>query len=308
MEGDTGRSLETIFELAQTLACQDLSFPQENTETKYGMGAGLIIGDSHSAFYMHPEFIASLGMFPLHAFCSGGSARGLSNSSSKSGYGNSILSYLDSDRFQKNSSIKFIMFKFGQVDIEFVHNFSRIKHQSKHFDLQESGEFITQTVSLYFAFLRKVKTLVGDTIPIVVCSVFPPALLNDHIITGYSNGHIAFLEEQAEADLLKQQLAILEYGNLHQRTTLHRLFNTICVKECQALNLLVLNDFDIFINKRSGLIDRQYTPESKGRDHHIDFHVSAVQPARRSLLGSLADMIPGMIARRRLVSSNHPSF
>ncbi len=294
---DSNSSLETIFQSAQALACQDLSFPQAPAGTESGLECALIIGDSHSAFYMHSEFIASLGLFPLHGFCSGGSARGLSNPSSKSGYGNWILAYLGSDRFQANKSIKFILFKFGQVDIEFVHNFSRIKHQNKYFDMRQSSDFVAQTVSTYFSFLRKVKELVGDKLPIFVCSVFPPALLNEHIVTGYSNGHIAFLEEQAEADLLKRQLASLEYGSLHQRTVLHKLFNTVCEKECHALDVQFFNDFDIFIDEKSGLIDRRYIPESRGTNHHIDFHLDAVQPARQALFRSLRSLVANATAR-----------
>ena len=107
----TKRRIAQAYTPAQHAAFQDM-----------GARPFLLIGDSHStAYYLSPETPEGW-LLPIHLDSSGGSAGGLANKKSKSGYGSSI------EKWSHGLAASFptldmpVLFKFGGVDAEFVEN------------------------------------------------------------------------------------------------------------------------------------------------------------------------------------------
>lgn len=176
----------------------------------HGLRPVVVCGDSHAEAYAQPVF-ATHGMFPLWRQSSGGSARGLSNPNSRGGHGRAIGEFLDmigdrADRF----------LHFGQVDLEFVLHFDRLKSDTYAFDFNRAHEWICETVERYVGFARSVRA--------TPCQIFPPVLYDETLREAYANAHFAFLSD-LDVDTLRRDLRRIEFPTLAQRVFLHRLFN-----------------------------------------------------------------------------------
>lgn len=276
--------LSAAFDAAGRMACPDLTQLNPDSAAGFGLRPALICGDSHSAFYMRPEMIAA-GVFPLHAFCSGGSAAGLVNQNSKSQYGQHIRRFFEMRDYESLKRFRFFLFKFGQVDLEFVYTYRRMTSGSTRPDMADYIDFADVAASKYVAFLDSL--IIRSDAPLVACSVFPPSLLNSNIVQGYANAHIAFLENQADATALSEGLASLQYNSLEERTEVHRAFNTRLAQECAQRDIVFFDDFSPFIDPTTGTVDLRYIEIGNGTDHHLDFHGPEMKAASIPLFAKL---------------------
>lgn len=237
----------------------------------------IIIGDSHSSVYRRSifvpktEYAQELNILPIHLLCLGGSARGLSNSSSRSQYGNKIKSIRDMiyPQIKKNTPI---IFKFGQVDIEFVYNHKRIIDKKFIFDLSDYIFFVNKVIDDY---LNYVKFIFPDR-NVIIASVFPPTLSDEHWREGYKKAGIISLTEK-DRRILDEDLEKLEIPDWEQRTVLHEIFNKILREKSSLLDLKYLNDFTPFL--QGNKVSEEFIRPQGGNDHHLD-HESTFQVIR----------------------------
>ncbi|MBS0639692.1 MAG: hypothetical protein JSS43_07465 [Proteobacteria bacterium] len=183
----------------------------------------VIVGDSHSTFYRYAAVRENKWLLPLHVCCTAGSARGLGNPNSRSGYGTQLRGLFQFIEDKAATDRMPILIQFGQVDLEFVQPFQRVKDGAQAFDAEAFRSFAVSSVRFYIEFLC-------DAIPrslrprLTVLGVFPPALSNETLRKGYVNGHIAALDGMDEVSL-KSVLAALEWPDCHLRTALHADYN-----------------------------------------------------------------------------------
>lgn len=241
---------------------------------KLGLTPLLIVGDSHSNLYFTSNAV-KCGALPILLLCTGGSARGLSNPKSRSGYGLKIARFLaDFDRELTHSCI---LFKFGQVDVEFVFNFHRVQTGKTTFSLADFHRFRDETIRRYMDFLGGF----AKRESFAVASIFPPALGDAHLVDGYLNEHVARLESDDAPDALKEKLRALETPDLRQRTRLHNDFNMKLRDACAVQGLIYCDDFSPFLSW-NGLLARKFNVRTQGADHHLDW-----TPATEAVIGKI---------------------
>jgi hypothetical protein len=120
----------------------------------------LAFGDSHVRLYHESALLGADGgaWLALPFTCWAGSARGLVNPHSRSGYGARIIDFIrtHADRIQASGAVT--LMKFGQVDLEFSYTFRRLERTGMgRFNPTAFHEFIVDTVALYAAFLERVQ-------------------------------------------------------------------------------------------------------------------------------------------------------
>lgn len=253
-----------------------------------GYAKMLVIGDSHALFLIQAHPMLAAGVAPIAYICSGGSARGLGNPRSRAGYGPGILQLLE--RIGPQSADTVLMFKFGQVDIEFVYNFRRIDSGLTIFDLADAERYIDETAEAYVDFLRQCRA--ATDIPMIAMSVFPPALNDTALKQGYVNGHIAYLHSQQEITDLSQAIAAMEMPDIATRTALHRRFNQRLGKLCRQAGIYYLAEFDQMLDE-NGTIAKAYVAGHDGTDHHLSLHV----PETRKRMFAVGKKVLGLLER-----------
>lgn len=228
----------------------------------------VVLGDSHSHCYSKPMIHADRLLAPIHMLCSGGSALGLANAKSRSGYGNAIREFFSRQASQADRSPVRYLFKFGQVDAEFVSVFRRIQLGQTRFTMTDFERFARDSVTRYEAFLGRLLEIFPHPDRIKVCGIFPPALADATWRTGYVNAHIAFLETGQQVESLAQAVRDLEIPDLLTRTHMHALYNGLLQVACARLGLTFINDFTPLLSG-AGVVERTWTGGNVGNDHHL---------------------------------------
>jgi hypothetical protein len=178
------------------------------------------------------------------------------------------------------------IFKFGQVDVEFVFNFKRIESRVAPFDADRFEEFCRRSAQSYVGFL-------GDHFhrrDVAVASIFPPALSDETWRAGYTNAHIAALEGDRSAEEIAAGVRLLEIPTLPERTRHHALYNAVLRELALRARLDFIDDFSPFIGA-DGLVDRAFTPETKGTNHHLERAPTAAI-MRRIITANVARDLP----------------
>lgn len=224
----------------------------------------LLIGDSHSRLCRLVGANQCAPIVPIHILCTAGSALGLSNPQARSGYGShlkrlaEVLTHVDATALP-------IVFQFGQVDLEFVSTFRRIATGRNAFDAAWFETFSREVAGSYTTFL----TEHFGGFRTHAASVFPPALSDAAWKEGYVNAHVAELEGE-EAAAVMRAVQDLDIPDLLHRTALHRRFNDLLRIRCQETGLQFLDLFQDLVGA-----DETVRPDlvvnSGGRDHHLDF-------------------------------------
>jgi hypothetical protein len=240
----------------------------------------LIIGDSHSSLYRRsPTLPVGYGwLTPLHILCTGGSAIGLSNPHSLSGYRAQIETVV-SERANQSASHRIpIFFQFGQVDVEFVYNFRRVRSRSYSFEYSSFRSFVTESVENYVGFLASLFAR-SERASAFILSLFPPSLSDDKWAEGYVNAQIAALEapELFASDLasLSKEVRKLEIPNLQARSDMHALYNTCLQEACSHYGFNYVDGFTPFLSPNRTILDDIFIPIKKGSDHHLEYAATA---------------------------------
>ena len=224
----------------------------------------LVIGDSHSLCSCIVGGSVRHPAIPIHILCTAGSAAGLDNPSSRSGYG-SELSCLAAALRELGGGTPPILLQFGQVDIEFVSVYQRISRAESVFDRPRFDAFCDRTVEAYGSFLSEAFHGVGTP---HVLSIFPPALADEAWAEGYNNAHVSRLEARCDADEMTAMIRAINIPTLAERTVLHRRFNERLAAMCRERSLIFEDLYDSFIGP-GGTIATRFNRSSRGRDHHI---------------------------------------
>lgn len=174
----------------------------------------LIIGDSHSN---HIKIKYNY----KHLLCSAGSAKGLNNINSRSGYNKLILNEV------KNNNYDLLIFLFGGVDVDFcfIHKFLE--------DPKMSYEtFNNEVIDNYIKFIDN--NFYG--IKIIILSIGLPTLSDLFLKKGLLNAHINQLENK-DLKQLKHKLTSVNYlPDIYTRTKITLDFNNKLQKKIQQLN------------------------------------------------------------------------
>ncbi|WP_253339689.1 hypothetical protein [Sphingobium sp. OAS761] len=243
----------------------------------------IVIGDSHSAFLAQATPMLAAGIMPAPMICSGGSARGLSNSHSRAGYRTYILDRLK--RLGQMIAHRPVVMKFGQVDIEFLFDLMRVRDGKTRYDPERMRAFIDDTVERYAGFLADCRAVCRGRL--IVMSVFPPTLGDATIRAGYVNAHIAFLNEEDDADRLKAQLAALDHPDQVERTAVARHWNERIADMCARMGLDYLEEFDALLGE-DGLIQDELSDPG---DHHIILRA----PRAQARIAAVAERLRAMV-------------
>jgi hypothetical protein len=223
-----------------------------------------VAGDSHSAAYTIP-FLVTRGLLPLWFLCTGGSARGLTNSNSRSGYRERLLGAMS--RLNECSRRTAVILCFGQVDMEFVVYYSTITETRRNsISRSEITEFARETTARYFSFVQELKTF--SNIQPCIATIFPPCLSDRTVHNGYVNAHIAFLHASLPVEELRERVLSFEFPMLAERTCIHDEFNGYLERYSRETSSLVL-DVSSKLRDRSGLAADIFIHEPKGSDHHL---------------------------------------
>ena len=267
-----------------------------------GLGAApyVLIGDSHSTLYRRGTARTEGWLMPLHMECHGGSAIGLFNPMSRSGYRERIRRVVARLGVVDPAGALPVLFQFGQVDLEFVQPFRRLARGGVAFDAGVFRAFCRASVDAYVGFLAEAFPRARRSV-VRVLGVFPPALADDVLRAGYVNGVIAEMEG-TETEALRERLAGLEWPDLVGRTALHAEYNAMLEATSGEAGLPFVSDFGRLA--AGGVIDPQFTSLQKGADHHMDF-----EPTESVLGETVWGLVAsGVVARAAPVVEKHAGF
>jgi hypothetical protein len=207
----------------------------------------LIVGDSHSNRVRFDNY--------THLLCSAGSAKGLNNPNSISGYNNLIINNINANNY------KHLFFLFGGVDVDFsfIHNlFKNPKLNYKKFNITVIDNYL-QFITNNF-----------HNKSVIILSVGLPVLDDEHLKTGLLNGHINTLES---IDLLKlkNNLSHVDLPNIFKRTEITLHFNKKLKKKIRNLNLPNIKFLDITSFTYDASLKRIHDKFFTRYDHHNEF-------------------------------------
>jgi hypothetical protein len=241
----------------------------------------IVIGDSHSRVYRQTIPWGKQTIIPINILCGGGSATGLPRRTSRSGYGAMLgdaLGALSAVARVSTSPVP-ICFNFGQVDIEFVHTYQRIKHQQF---VAADGSYESFREATTNNYLDWIATMPPASY--FVLGVNPPCLDDDFIKAAYDiqmkvyvEARVADVSDGDDFQCILSKLATLALPDKLQRTRDHRYFNAHLASAAKTRNLQYIDSFDLFLGA-DGCIDPKYACASDGTAvivgrRGVDIHV-----------------------------------
>lgn len=227
-----------------------------------------VVGDSHSTHLVRRSRREGRWLLPLHRLCTGASARGLANPESAAGAGAAVRAFLA----LLGETPMPVLFKFGQVDLEFVFTFKRLERRAQAFEAAAFEAFAAETVERYLAFLVEA-TPAALKPHALVAGVFPPALSDAAWRQGYVNAHIADLHGPADSERLAARLAELEIPSLAERTRLHAGFNARLYAAARQAGFGVFDGFDSLLGP-GGVLAPALLGRAGGANHHLGYRAS----------------------------------
>jgi hypothetical protein len=246
----------------------------------------LVVGDSHAEAYRCLCVSDDQWVLPIVITCRAGSAQGLMNPASRSGYGQRIRTLLPALAELPT------FWKFGQVDTEFVWTHKWVRQVegggSVVFDRSAFRSFVVSMADRYVQFLSDVVSP-QHRARHYVAGVFPPTLSDAHVAAGYANAHAHSLESDTPLNEFHAQVMKLEIPSLQTRTVLHAEATDLLLQHAGAVEFGTLRDDQPMLGS-NGLVAEELTRIGRGSDHHLD-----PVPARRrisELLLKFGDLKP----------------
>jgi len=238
-----------------------------------------VIADSHGMFYLTEDVLHGGRLVPVPLLCTGASARGLGNPASRVQAGQRIRDHLKAVEARLAGGL--VLLKFGQVDLEFVYDYRRVRDGRRGFDLADAEAFARESALRYAAFVRD---LTDETpLKLVVTAALPPALNDAALREGYMNAHIVEMHAEIGPDALREALQELEMPDWKVRTELARTYNQALAAACAEFGLTFYDDFTPLVGP-DGVIDPALILWHGGTDHHL----CATSPAARRAAGGFA--------------------
>lgn len=260
-------------------------WPVMHDLVRQGARPYFVAGDSHSGHLNLTGARAAEWLIPIHLLCTAGSAAGLGNPASRSGYGSLLRDAIGTiQTLSSGDGVPFLL-QFGQVDIEFVHHFRRVRDGRRVLDLEDYRAFCDDTVKRYIDFIA---TVFGSSQRnrVFVASIFPPALSDAAWKQGHVNDDISRREADISVEALSAGIRELEVASFRQRTEIHLYFNIQLKAACERHGFNFLDVATGFLGA-DGLLDPLYiSPEARGFEHHLDIrqtYAGLVKPIWRAL-------------------------
>jgi hypothetical protein len=229
----------------------------------------LVVGDSHAHQFVIPGVQESGWLLPIRVSCEAGSAAGLGNPASRTGYGNALQTLMrdleplpDFDRLP-------VLVQFGQVDIEFVYHFRRIRDGRITYDPQHYRRFCDEVLEAYLRFLVSLFPPVRRS-QVVLVSIFPPAVSDAAWKAGWFNDQIAARETNLSLEGIARGIRMLEVADLRERTRVHLHFNHLLRLRCGHHGFRFMDAATPLLGADELLDPRYVSPETAGFDHHIN--------------------------------------
>jgi hypothetical protein len=236
---------------------------------QFGARPFFIAGDSHSNQFRQPASRDGTWAVPIHLLCTAGSAAGLANPASRSGYGMHLRQVVQAIQSLPGADVIPFLLQFGQVDIEFVHHFQRVRDNMPALDLDAYAAFCDRTADRYMAFVADLFTPANRR-SVSIVSICPPVLSDAAWRGGYTNGDIVWRETDLPLHDLSAGIRGLQIADLRQRTAIHARFNARLRAACEHHGFGYVDSFTPFLGQ-DGLADPRYiSPENAGADHHLD--------------------------------------
>ena len=242
----------------------------------------VVTGDSHCHIYCRLFERDGVYFVPLPFICYAASARGLVSRMSRSGAG-IRLSRLAQALERAGARVP-VIFKFGQVDVEFVFDFHRSQAGEIAFSEEKWRAFATTSAANYVDF-------VADHFqrqPLRVMGIFPPALADDVLRAGYANASVVASEGLQDLSELVAALRKLEFPDRRERTRLHLLFNEMVKAHAERRSIPFFDDFPFYAGA-DGQVNEAFIPTHRGTDHHLEKQ-STRQTAIKIIKAVLSDM------------------
>lgn len=249
----------------------------------------LVFGDGNAAFYDNPEPLHQAELLCVPFICPAGSGRGLGDCGSQTSCGGLILALLERHAARIAEAGAFVLFRFGQVDLEAICNPIREQAGRVHFNYHRAHASMIATCDAYFSYLERTRALLTAETPFAVASVFPLAS-NEAGLHGA--GVKVFAEKSCAnkahqpADSLETRIAESETPDLELRAFFHHLFNLELKARCKAMGWPFLDDAALLVSA-DGELETAYT--KFGTDHLIDFGAAATQAHSGRMARTLRD-------------------
>jgi hypothetical protein len=227
----------------------------------------VVAGDSHCHVYCRLFDHAGKTFVPIPFICYATSARGLVSKTSRSGAGGRLSRLAQA--LERSGAPPPVIFKFGQVDIEFVFDFHRAQAGETAFSEEKWLSFSTKSATNYVDF-------VADNFSshaFRVMGIFPPALSDDVLRAGYTNANVAGSEGIQDLTALEAALRTLDFPDRERRTRLHAEFNQILSSQTARRNIPFFDDFPYYVGPDGRLADA-FIPTHRGADHHLEKQAS----------------------------------
>ena len=226
------------------------------------MVKGMILGDSHAFHLKEFEDVDC----DSQAFIAG-SAKGLVNPKSLSGYGSHIMSNWESLVDGK----KIVIFKFGQVDVEFLYH---LRNVQVSIDFEA---YIINVVKSYIDFILKLDH--KDKI-VCVMSIFPPCFSDDYFRT-----FIKFLNDERKWNIDHKLIDTYKVPTLEDRTAMHDKFNKVLQVEARKHNFVYIDCFTKLLENNT--INRKYISHAMNDCHLSNFSTPLIPEAKKIIEDSL---------------------
>ncbi len=223
-----------------------------------------VVSDSHGALYLSEEPLWAGRWGPIPLLSTGASARGLGNPDSRMRAGRKIRDELR--RLEGSLARGAVLFKFGQVDLEFVYDYRRIRDGRRAFDLADAQDFARDSARRYLGFLDELRR--ETPLRLVVTAALPPALNDEALREGYMNAHIAELYAELPEETLRAEIQRLDMPDWKTRTGLAALFNAELAAGCAKAGLIYCDDFTPLLGP-DGVISPDAIVWHGGANHHL---------------------------------------
>jgi hypothetical protein len=171
------------------------------------------------------------------------------------------------DRLSAGAPVSSLM-KFGQVDVEFAFNLSRVRDEYLPFVQQHFEAYCARSIGRYGAFLDELVAR-PQRRRITCASIFPSSVSDAAWADGFLLGHAGSLSGRLEAAELERRCRAIEIPPQPVRTNMNRYYNNLLRQRVTELGYRFHNDFDVLLNPY-GVIDDAYVRVGGGRNCHID--------------------------------------
>ena len=227
------------------------------------MVKGIILGDSHA---FHLKEFDNIDC-ESQAFIAG-SAKGLSNPNSLSGYG----SYISQNWGTLTDDKQIVIFKFGQVDVEFLYHLRNI---------QVSIDFEAYILNVVKHYIEFIKKLNDNNKIICVMSIFPPCFNDNYFLT-----FIKYLNDERKWNISNELIDKYYIPSLETRSQMHKRFNNILKIEVQKYNYIYIDCYTCLLNSQQ-TINRDYISHDMNDCHLSNFSTPLLPCAKTNIENAL---------------------